>query len=1370
VSHGLSQRARAGVSPGFHHRARVGVAAGLTLAFIAMASSPALADQARRNEWWLRTLHVTNAWRTTRGSGVTIAVLDTGVNPAQADLTGAVVTGPDYTNSGRTSGGQFWGIHGTEVASLIAGRGHGPGRANGIIGIAPAAKILSVRVTLESNDPLLSNQTIAAGLPNAIAHGIKWAVRHGATVIDLPLDPVTAPGAVGSGGSPAERAAVSYAEAKHVVLVAPAGDNGTDSDSVNYPAAYRGVISVGAFNRQFVKAPFSSHQPYVTVTAAGVGVTAAGPSGSYPQLNSTSAASAVVAGIVALIQAQFPTLKPAQVTKALTTSTVFHPPGGRADGSGFGTVDATKALTAAAAIAETVSKPASSSTTAGQAPPSAPASHSSPIHRNIRGTLVKDAAIAGVVFVLLLGLIFAITTWRRRRARSARLAEVRAAAQPARRAGPGAAKKRAAAKAGARGLARKGEQAGDTDSGTAEPQLEPTGFIAAPLGPAAQGPGAAGFTGSASPAFTGSAAGFTGSSGGFTGSSAGFTGSAAGFTGSAAGFTGSAAGFTGSAVGFTGSSAGFAGSSAGFTGSASAGFAAASPPPGPSAGSDPGGLTDPGGGPDSGGLAGPAGRSDPGGFAGPGGGSEPGGLAGPAGRSGPGGLAGPGGRSDLGSFAGLGGGSDPGGLAGPAGRSDPGGFASPGSRSDSGGFAGPGGGSDPGGLAGPAGRSDPGGFASPGSRSDPGGFAGGRSGAGGLTGPASAALGPSAGLGGAPGPASPDAFPAGTVPPDLASPAVTGPGAPPWARIQSDPRTPAGETAGAAIPDSAFPRAPAAPAADMPAGGPELAAGGPGLSRMSSRLTQGPRQPRAPQVTGRPPWEPAPEPDSELPWAQAPAPSRGGTGSLPKPEQVRTELPSWDELAQEAWPGGPKAARPHPPVSPAEPDGPSGRAAAAAPVSRVVPAAGLVPPQPDSPEQTRPVEDRPDYRWNPGAGVEPFRAAQAEPAPAPGSAASLAADAAAAVSQPGVSAARRPSLALPRRLGSAAARQAGGAHGPGRGMAPAGGNLPGTAGAGLTGAGSPAAGPATRFSAGPAGTGPAGAGPAGAGTAGAGPAGAGWTNAGPAGTGPAGAGWTNAGPAGTAAAGAGWANAGPAGAGAAGAGWTSAGATGAAWTGFGAGQPPFPPAPDPGLPAAGQPERGPFPRAIKPPTDPGAPSNPIRVAGTLDAGLSSGGQAAPPFPPASRPANEPGPATAGQPEAGPAFPTAANPQADAPWPKTGVPPWEITDSFMAVPPAEATGPVRASGTGAAASAPAGTPSYRSRRESPAAGGAADSTESLPVVGSSAAEGQSSPRTNPGDSTESFPALRPRADMEDAFRLFPPVRGTDNQPPGGDGQD
>jgi Subtilase family len=502
--------------------ARLLLAAGLAAASVALAAVPAAATTIRSQQWWLQQLHVTKAWMSTHGAGVTVAVLDTGVYPNQPDLTGSVITGPDYTGSQQVPGGLYWGIHGTAMASLIAGHGHGAGHSQGIIGVAPAAKILSVRVTLESTDPMLADATVAAGLPAAIAHGIKYAVRHGAKVIDLPLDPVTAAGAPGSGGSRAEQAAVGYALAHQVVLVAPAGDDLTPGlDPVNFPASYPGVISVGAFDSTFIKAPFSSQRPYVTLTAAGVGViAAAGPSG-YTLVSSTSAASAVVAGIVALIRAQFPSLTPAQVTKALTSSTVYRRRGGQTFGSGAGTVDAAAALAAAASINAAVTASASPASTAPAATaPRAPAVHST--SSGLSKSLISGAYLAGAVFVLLVLAIFGWGLLRRRRARAARLAEVRAAAQP---------------------LARKDWQPAAAPAGQ-----PPDGFAAAPPSPglaattsslAAAGP----FPAAPYPAPTVGSAGLHG--GGQNFPSSGFTGSS--FTGSA-GLAGSGSSLAGHQV------------------------------------------------------------------------------------------------------------------------------------------------------------------------------------------------------------------------------------------------------------------------------------------------------------------------------------------------------------------------------------------------------------------------------------------------------------------------------------------------------------------------------------------------------------------------------------------------------------------------------------------------------------------------------------------------------------------------------------------------------------------------------------------------------------------------------------------------------
>jgi len=381
------------------------VAVALVVAWVALSSAPALADQVRQSEWWLPQQHIITAQQSSQGSGVTIAVLDTGVDAAAPDLAGSVLSGPDLSRSGRAANGPFYGIHGTEVASIIAGHGHGPGNSEGIIGVAPAAKILSVRVALDAGDPMLRNPGITAGLPAAIAAGIRYATNNGASVIDLPMDPgaADATGTAGVPGlavsSPAEQSAVAYARSKGVLLVAPAGDDGAGAGIVNYPAAYPGVIAVGAFDKNFTKAPFSSHQPYVTLTAAGTGVTAASPSG-YTTISSTAAASAVVAGIAALIRSAFPVMTPAQVTKSLISSTRFRRSDGRRIGSGYGTADAARALRTATAMVEPHGHRADAGAVTRVAPV-VPAVHST--RPGLRSKLERDAVIsAGVLLVLLL--------------------------------------------------------------------------------------------------------------------------------------------------------------------------------------------------------------------------------------------------------------------------------------------------------------------------------------------------------------------------------------------------------------------------------------------------------------------------------------------------------------------------------------------------------------------------------------------------------------------------------------------------------------------------------------------------------------------------------------------------------------------------------------------------------------------------------------------------------------------------------------------------------------------------------------------------------------------------------------------------------
>ena len=119
----------------------------------ALGAAAAPADGIRTNQQWvLSMLDADAAWSVTHGAGVTVAVVDSGVNPYVSDLAGSVITGPNYTGVHTRPSSPQWGVHGTWMASLIAGHGH-DGDFSGVIGIAPAARILSIRVIPDRGDP-----------------------------------------------------------------------------------------------------------------------------------------------------------------------------------------------------------------------------------------------------------------------------------------------------------------------------------------------------------------------------------------------------------------------------------------------------------------------------------------------------------------------------------------------------------------------------------------------------------------------------------------------------------------------------------------------------------------------------------------------------------------------------------------------------------------------------------------------------------------------------------------------------------------------------------------------------------------------------------------------------------------------------------------------------------------------------------------------------------------------------------------------------------------------------------------------------------------------------------------------------------------
>ncbi|MEB3328844.1 MAG: S8 family peptidase [Candidatus Sericytochromatia bacterium] len=300
---------------------------GRTLASVGFDGAPWTVPQ-----WGLTKIGMPQVWPVNGGSpAVTVAVIDTGVDPAHPDLAGAVVPGtnvlPNATGPDDDHG------HGTHVAGIIAAS---VADRKGVSGVAPNCRIMPVKV--------LDGE--GKGDTGDIVAGLIWAVNHGARVVNMSLG--------GAGGSRALAAAIAYARSKDVVVVAAMGNEGANIQE--YPAGYPGVIAVGATDQDDAVADFSNHGSWISVAAPGVDILSALPrlpvgltrmEGKEPVqdvMDGTSMAAPFVAGVAALIRSANPMLSAPEVRSRIErTCDDVGPPGFDA-WTGWGRINARRAL------------------------------------------------------------------------------------------------------------------------------------------------------------------------------------------------------------------------------------------------------------------------------------------------------------------------------------------------------------------------------------------------------------------------------------------------------------------------------------------------------------------------------------------------------------------------------------------------------------------------------------------------------------------------------------------------------------------------------------------------------------------------------------------------------------------------------------------------------------------------------------------------------------------------------------------------------------------------------------------------------------------------------------------------------------------
>ncbi|MBB3154459.1 minor extracellular protease Epr [Paenibacillus endophyticus] len=256
-----------------------------SLPLLTPATSPALV------EWNIRRIQAPQAWETTRGKSIKVAVLDTGIaNHPDLRIAGGVntINGGSYADDNG---------HGTHVAGIVAAVNKG----GKVIGTAPEVNLYAVKALNKDGEGFVSD----------IIEGIYWCIDNKMNVINMSF------GVLGSDSSATLHTAIKKAAKCGIIIVASAGNSGKSSGKIDEPASFSETIAVAASTKGNRIATFSSRGAGIGITAPGENILSTWLDGSYKKLSGTSMASPHVAGGAALLLAGKPGVTPLLVKKKL---------------------------------------------------------------------------------------------------------------------------------------------------------------------------------------------------------------------------------------------------------------------------------------------------------------------------------------------------------------------------------------------------------------------------------------------------------------------------------------------------------------------------------------------------------------------------------------------------------------------------------------------------------------------------------------------------------------------------------------------------------------------------------------------------------------------------------------------------------------------------------------------------------------------------------------------------------------------------------------------------------------------------------------------------------------------------------------------